>query len=242
MQEKILIVDDSKFIREMLKGLLISEEYEVFTAENGTQAIDLIKDIRPHLILLDVVMPDMDGFETSAKIREVLAGDTIPIIFLTSRTDVEGKKTGFELGGSDYIIKPFDPEELLIRIKRHLLSYQQRKAGLDKARHETLSQVMVTIAHYINNSLATMQGWRDITTIGDCDQVHRFFKHFDYQTKRIHAVVESLEQMAHSEEIKTADYVWKKDGMLDIAKKLETRMEKDSQELKENGKQDKGQS
>lgn len=114
--KKILVVDDETDIRKLLKEYLESEGYLVYTAENGSKAIENIK-YNPDLILLDVNMPDMDGYEVCEKIRDYV---NCPILFLTARTEEKDRVNGLKSGGDDYIIKPFSIDELLARVEAHL--------------------------------------------------------------------------------------------------------------------------
>ena len=114
MEAKILIVDDEKNIVELIKFHLKKENYRVIEAYKGKDAIDLFKKEKPDLIILDVMLPDMGGFEVCKNIRKE---SKVPIIMLTAKGEEIEKILGFELGADDYITKPFSPRELLARIK-----------------------------------------------------------------------------------------------------------------------------
>ena len=114
---KILIVDDEPDIVEFLSYNLKREGFTVFTAKNGKNAIELATKLLPHLILLDVMMPEMDGIETCEKIRMNKELDKIIIAFLTARGEDYSQVAGFEAGGDDYIAKPIKPRVLISRIK-----------------------------------------------------------------------------------------------------------------------------
>jgi two-component system, OmpR family, alkaline phosphatase synthesis response regulator PhoP len=113
---KILLVDDEPDIIEFLGYNLKKEGFEIFTASNGKQAIEIAKQIKPHLILLDVMMPEMDGIETCEKLREVPTLNRTLIAFLTARGEDYSQIAGFEAGGDDYITKPVKPKVLVSRI------------------------------------------------------------------------------------------------------------------------------
>ncbi|MCB1192238.1 MAG: SpoIIE family protein phosphatase [Leptospiraceae bacterium] len=119
-QYRILIVDDTQKNIQLIGTILKEEGYTINVAQNGVQALNLISKINPDLILLDVMMPEMDGFEACQKIKENPKYKDIPIIFLTARVDTEDIVKGFEMGAADYIAKPFQAEELLARISTHL--------------------------------------------------------------------------------------------------------------------------
>ena len=120
MQKKILVVDDEPYIVKAIRYYLEDENYEILTAEEGIEAIDLAEQHQPDLIILDVMMPGMDGFEVCRELRSRSRTRLIPIIFLTARESVEDKVMGFDLGADDYITKPFNNRELLARIKSRI--------------------------------------------------------------------------------------------------------------------------
>lgn len=116
----ILIVDDILNNLQIIGNTLIDEGYEISMAQNGKQALEMVENIQPDLILLDVMMPEMDGFEACAKFKENEMTKNIPIIFLTAKNETEDIVKGFEVGGIDYIVKPFNSSELLARVKTYL--------------------------------------------------------------------------------------------------------------------------
>ncbi|MBD3165193.1 response regulator [bacterium] len=224
MNETILVVDDSRFVRQMLQGLLDAADYKVVLAEDGPEAVQVAKDVKPDLILMDVEMPSMDGFTAARTIRESPDCKNAPIIFLTARTDVENKKIAFELGGDDYIVKPFDYEELMLRVERWLAQKREKEQIKSETEQTTFSKVMITLAHHINNALASMQVRRDLIDFESEDSMRAFFPAFDRQTARIKVVVQSLVEMAHSRDLTEADYPTAQTPMLDIAATLEKRL------------------
>ncbi|GMA50777.1 DNA-binding response regulator [Alicyclobacillus contaminans] len=113
----ILVVEDEEPILNILKFTLEKEGYQVQTATTGTSAVRLARTWQPHLILLDVMLPEMDGFEVC---REVRGFSTVPIIMLTARNSEIDKVLGLELGADDYVTKPFSMRELLARVKANL--------------------------------------------------------------------------------------------------------------------------
>ena len=115
--EKILIFDDEFDIAELISDILEDEGYDTVIANDGTSAINLVKEEDFDLILLDVMMPDITGTEVCATIRNTTS---CPIIFVTAKTALTSKLVGFEVGADDYITKPFINEELVARIKAHL--------------------------------------------------------------------------------------------------------------------------
>jgi phosphoserine phosphatase RsbU/P len=116
----ILIVDDVPRNLQVVGKILDQNNYEVAVADNAKAALDILQNINPDLILLDIMMPDMDGYELCGLIKKQDNLRNIPVIFLTAQTDVDDIVKGFEAGGVDYITKPFNFREFLIRIKNHL--------------------------------------------------------------------------------------------------------------------------
>lgn len=114
---KILLVDDEPDILEFLSYNLKKEGYTVFTANNGKEALTVAKAETPHLIILDVMMPDMDGIETCREIREMPGLKNVMIAFLTARSEDYSQIAGFDVGADDYINKPIKPRVLVSRIK-----------------------------------------------------------------------------------------------------------------------------
>ena len=119
---KILICDDQPDIVNALKIYLPPEGYQLFEACNGLEAVETVKNEDIHLVLLDIMMPKMDGITAAAKIREF---SNVPIIFLTAKSETEDLVLGLNAGADDYITKPFIPMEVLARVRSHLRRYAQ---------------------------------------------------------------------------------------------------------------------
>ncbi len=117
---KILIADDDRFVIKLLELILAREGFEVITAENGEQALSIARRERPVLALLDIEMPGLDGYATCRALLEDPATRAIPVIFLSSRREVADRVAGLELGAADFVAKPFEPRELLARIRGSL--------------------------------------------------------------------------------------------------------------------------
>lgn len=115
MKYRILIVEDQEEIRSIIEKYLIKEGYEVHLASNGFEALKVFNNVQLHLILLDIMMPGIDGFEVLEVMRET---SEIPIIMLTAKQEEVDRVKGFNLGVDDYVLKPFSMKELILRIKR----------------------------------------------------------------------------------------------------------------------------
>ena len=115
---KVMLVDDDPSIHESLRDVVEEVGYEFCSALSGREGLRLLDEERPDLLLLDVMMPGMNGFDVCRQIRE--EGRRIPIIFLTAKNDIVDKSTGFGAGADDYVTKPFIADELLLRIDAHV--------------------------------------------------------------------------------------------------------------------------
>jgi len=117
---KILVVDDELTVRRIICQYLEKQGYEVIEADNGGTALQLLHQVEPDLMILDIMLPGIDGFTITRSLRSPVESSTvanIPIIMLTARTDESDRITGFELGTDDYVTKPFSPRELVMRVK-----------------------------------------------------------------------------------------------------------------------------
>ncbi|MGN0314645.1 MAG: response regulator transcription factor [Fusicatenibacter sp.] len=132
----ILVVDDDKNTRRLYKAVLESENYTVFTAENGEEALKLMDREHIDLVVLDVMMPKMDGYEFTKVLRE--SQNTLPILMVSAKHLPEDKKKGFLVGTDDYITKPVDEEEMLLRIKALL-----RRAKIATERKIEIGEVVL---------------------------------------------------------------------------------------------------
>jgi len=133
MDKKILVVDDEKPIADILQFNLKKEGYDVYVAYDGNHAIELVEEVQPDLILLDIMLPQRDGMEVC---REVRKKYNMPIIMLTAKDSEIDKVLGLELGADDYVTKPFSTRELIARIKANLRRHQQIAEQAD-AENET---------------------------------------------------------------------------------------------------------
>ena len=144
-KEKILLVDDDEDILEMLKYVLIGANYDVFTASNGVDGLVLAKKVIPDLIILDVMMPQMDGMETCIKMREEeKLNDTI-ITFLSARAEDYSHIAGLEAGADDYIYKPIKPRLFLTRIKTLL----KRKHSNQSQKNSSVAGIVIDKDKYV---------------------------------------------------------------------------------------------
>jgi two-component system OmpR family response regulator len=129
---RVLVVDDEPNIVDVISMALRYEGFEVRSAATGAEAIAAVSEYRPHLLMLDIMLPDMEGFDVARRLSDTGAG--VPILFLTARDATEDKVRGLTMGGDDYVTKPFSLEELIARIRTIL-----RRAGVADARSSRLT-------------------------------------------------------------------------------------------------------
>jgi CheY-like chemotaxis protein len=153
---KLLIVDDKTANLDLLREMLAPLGHQIFFATSGAKALSIVPSVLPDLVLLDVMMPEMDGFETCCRFKDDPALSEIPVVFVTAKTDVEDLARGFAAGAVDYITKPVKQPEVHARVENHLrivrLIRQQREhlAALDKARGE-LQELNETKDKFLSN-------------------------------------------------------------------------------------------
>jgi DNA-binding response OmpR family regulator len=113
----VVVIDDTEFIRLLLQRLLERAGYAFLGAATGTDGLSLLARVTPDLVLLDVQMPGMDGYETCRKLRRIPHLEAVPVVFLTARSTAEDTREASDAGGDDFIVKPFDPVDLLGRVQ-----------------------------------------------------------------------------------------------------------------------------
>ncbi|MFA6962484.1 MAG: hybrid sensor histidine kinase/response regulator [Opitutaceae bacterium] len=166
---KILVVDDQPINVQLLKRKLEKEGIEILTAYDGQEALNVVAHTKPDLILLDVMMPDMDGIEVCQRLQADETSRHIPIIFVTARSSKEGKIEGLGVGAVDYITKPIDLDETIARVQtqlrlvtinREMLDLQRRL--IEARRAATIGAVTQGVAHNLNNLLGVVLGYLDL--------------------------------------------------------------------------------
>lgn len=170
----ILIVDDNPTNLELLLDTLKDSGFKVLVARDGPSTFQRLGHALPDLILLDVLMPGMDGFEVCRKLKGSKATRDIPVIFMTSLDDTHNKIKGFQVGAVDYVTKPFQQEEVLARVTTHLIlrrlqqQLQQKNAELARAnaeleeRNQELDAFAQTVAHELKNPVGLVMGFAEI--------------------------------------------------------------------------------
>lgn len=142
MSPKILIIDDDKKLNQLLHEFLGDFGFETISATHPTEGLQLLQQKLPDLVILDIMLPDMDGFEVCKAIRR---SHSVPIIMLTARGEVTDKIVGLELGADDYLAKPFEPRELVARIH----SVLRRSQKIDETRPQTFGGLEIDFAKHL---------------------------------------------------------------------------------------------
>lgn len=145
---KVLIVDDDTHIAELISLYLNKEGYETREAYNGRKAVDEFSKFSPHIVILDLMLPELDGYQVCREIRKV---SSVPIIMLTAKGETFDKVLGLELGADDYIVKPFDPKELVARVKAVLRRFDKKDTDSAKkivVPNLTINQTTYTVTYH----------------------------------------------------------------------------------------------
>jgi two-component system, NtrC family, sensor kinase len=178
--DSILIVDDVPTNVKVLFDFLSQSGFRVAIAKSGKSALEKVHDFHPHLILLDVMMPEIDGFETCRQLKTDPSTADIPVIFMTALSDAVDKVQGLSLGAVDYITKPFHQDEVLARINTHLELRRTRIKLIQEEKMASLGQLVAGVAHEINNPINFIQGnlvpmqryVEDLLRLVECYEMH----------------------------------------------------------------------
>jgi CheY-like chemotaxis protein len=201
---KILVIDDQPINVQLLRRKLEGEGLKVIAAFNGREGLERIRAEMPDLVLLDMMMPDIDGIEVCQRLQADEETRAIPVIFITARTAKEAKLEGLGVGAVDYITKPIDLDEMLARVQtqlrfaavnREMIDLQRR---LEEARSAaTITAVTQGIAHNLNNLLGVATGYLGLIKLSydDPEQVRKSVEHIDIALQRIVAIVRQLSSL-----------------------------------------------
>lgn len=193
--EKILIIDDEALIRESVAEVLEIQGYQTLTAEDGEKGLLIAHEESPDLIIMDVMMPGLDGFSLVKHLRKNPAFKLTPIIFISAKAKPEDLRTGMDLGGDDYITKPFSTEVLLKAVVSKLEKYRQLKESVLARKDYSVHKVFFKVSHEVNTSLNGILGSVNILEeFGgelDEDERERMLESIRISAHRIGAVFEN---------------------------------------------------
>lgn len=205
---KILVVDDQPINIKLLQRKLEQQGLDVLIAYTGSECLEIVQREIPDLILMDVMMPDMDGIETCRQLKAHPETETIPIIFITAKASKEGKLEGLNAGAVDYITKPIDLDETLARVRTQLrlremfrenLNLQERLGDARKA--ASIGAITQGIAHNLNNLLGVVVGYLDLikSNYENTDMVHRSVGLMDNAVNKMVNIIRQLGTIANNE-------------------------------------------
>jgi CheY-like chemotaxis protein len=207
---KIMVVDDQPINIKLLQRKLERQDMDILVAYNGRECLDMVEKELPDLILLDIMMPQMDGIETCQHLKANPATETIPIIFITAKASKEGKLEGLDAGAVDYITKPIDLDETLARVRTQLrlqdmfhqnVELQKRLGNARKS--AAVGAITKGIAHNMNNLLGVVVGYLDLIKNGydSPDMVKRSVMLMDNSINRMVDIIRQLANIANTERI-----------------------------------------
>lgn len=174
----IMVVEDDVALLEGIRELLELTDYQVIPASNGVEALDLLDHYRPDLIVSDIMMPEMDGYEFHGKVRERVELLTVPFIFLTARGEKVDIRRGKSLGADDYITKPFDDEDLLVAIGAKLIRWQGLREKQDEEIAGLKHKILLTLSHEFRTPLTYIINYAEILDMADEDMTSEDFSEF----------------------------------------------------------------
>lgn len=159
IMKKILVIEDTDNVRDNIVEILESEDYEVHSAENGKLGVEMAINIQPDLVLCDIMMPEMDGYETLKEMRKNVVTSTVPFIFLTAKNTRTDQRLGMELGADDYIPKPFTIEELVGAVSMRLKRLDEFKEKSEKKLKDLTKNMGTPITDVIHEPLKAIVGF-----------------------------------------------------------------------------------
>lgn len=208
--KKILIVDDHPTNILILRERLVKEDFEIITASNGEEGVAAAIENKPDLVLLDVIMPDVSGIEVCKTLSSDPRTSSVPVILVTARISHQDIEEGFRAGAFDYIKKPIDLDELVIRVKSALRFRETHQLQIENARFKTFAATVITANHKIKQpltiiSLSLSALKREINK----EEISReaVTKRLEYIDKAISDINQVLNQLNTTERPKIAEYL-----------------------------------
>lgn len=201
--DKILIVEDEKDTRFILEKLLTKNSYDVVSATNGAEALEILKTLRPKVILADWTMPVMDGIELCNELKRDEAFKTIYFIILTARASLKDRVTGLDVGADDFLIKPIENQELLARIRSGIRIHNLQNEIKEIEHSKALIEMATTIGHNFNNPLSSLvlsiKNIKDELKGNSKESLNEDFLIIEESIKRINKLVKDLTNLRSPE-------------------------------------------
>ncbi|MBF0504504.1 MAG: response regulator [Candidatus Omnitrophica bacterium] len=215
---KVLIVDDKAANRHLLKRELTkaSQDYELSEADSGLAVFKAIEQDLPDIILLDIEMPGMDGFEVCQQLKVDEKYKAIPIIFITALEKIADKVKAFKLGAADYIIKPFNSDEVRVRVSAHLKVIEAEKIRVEVEKLNTVKDMVATYNHNMNQPLMVLYTYLGILLerFKESDKERQTLTKMKTELDKINEILKIIQQV---EKVQRINYAGN-DGMLDLGK------------------------
>ncbi len=209
---KILVVDDQLLSTRLLERRLVRSDMKVYSASNGEEGLRIAKEVLPDIILLDIVMPGMDGIAVCRELKRNDKLRDIPVIFITARTETRDKIEGFDVGATDFLVKPLNLEEAHARIKTQLRIIEEHQANIkltrqleESRRQSSLMHLTEGIAHNLNNLLGVMVGYLSLLkrNTDDPEKILSNCESMDSAIKRMTRIVQQLTVIGQFTSLKT---------------------------------------
>lgn len=195
-KQRILVVDDHEPLLAAIQGILEEEGYAIFTATDGEQALQMMPEVCPNLIIADIMMPRMDGYALYDAIRTKPEWVPIPFIFLTARAEKKDRLKGKRMGVEDYLTKPFDPQELVIAVQSRLGRAQDIQQASEMKFEQLKRQIVNVLSHELRTPLTYVRGYTELALEEvlplPADSVQEFLMGIKRGADRLHCLVEDL--------------------------------------------------
>ena len=216
---KILVIDDQLLNVRLLERALLRKDMDVHSATNGPEGIRMVRELKPDVILLDIIMPGMDGMEVCRQLKADETTRDIPVIFITARTAKEDKLAGFDVGAADYLIKPFELDETLARVQTQLRIIKEHNENLRLARQLEQSRRQAAImhltegiAHNLNNLLGVIMGYISLLkgNTGNPEKIVSNCDRMEAAVQRMTRIVHQLTVIGHFKSLQKSPTALKK--------------------------------
>lgn len=214
--EKLLVIEDSPLV-QLLLNEIFRAEYELEFQNNGLDGLTAAQSGHPDLILLDIHLPEMDGYEVCRILKRDDTTRRVPIIFITSLDSEAEKVRGFEAGADDYVVKPFYPRELRARVKAHLALHKAKKQALRLERLTVFKEMAVAISHEFNNSLTAVYAYLHLLEAEMVDAsvlAQESLEGINHEFRRLREITNRLTNASNAENTKYNDEI----NMIDLQK------------------------
>jgi two-component system, sensor histidine kinase and response regulator len=190
----ILVIDDDPVSRKIVEGFLTRTGFNLFTAVSGEEGLKLLEDYSIDIVLLDVIMPGLGGFETCRRLRRQDKFNHIPVIFMSSASDTDSIVKGFSFGGVDYVAKPFNKEEVIARVKSHLriIRQEQQLKKLNADKNKFFSIIAHDLRGPVTGFLGSLMSLRYAAEAGKTDDLIKYLDTVDSSARETYSLLENL--------------------------------------------------